>query len=136
MKPFLVTKLVIAAGTSLALAGPVLAQTEAEDDADAASEIEEILVTGSRLRSDSFNVSTPLVVLDAEAIQDTGLGSLAEVLIDEMPAVFEGASNTNSQSLVNATGITTMSLRNQGNDRTLVLIDGRRTVPNQYSLTA
>jgi outer membrane receptor protein involved in Fe transport len=50
-----------------------------------------------------------------------------------MPAVFEGASNTNSQSLVNATGITTMSLRNQGNDRTLVLIDGRRTVPNQYS---
>jgi outer membrane receptor protein involved in Fe transport len=54
-------------------------------------------------------------------------------LIDELPAVFEGASNTNSQSLVNATGITTMSLRNQGNDRTLVLIDGRRTVPNKYS---
>ena len=26
-----------------------------------------------------------------------------------------------------------MNLRNQGNDRTLVLIDGRRTVPNQYS---
>ena len=133
MKPFLVTKLVIAAGTSLALAGPVLAQTEAEDDADAASEVAEIVVTGSRLRRDSFNVSTPLAIMDAEAIQDTGLGSLAEVLIDEMPAVFEGASNTNSQSLVNATGITTMSLRNQGNDRTLVLIDGRRTVPNQYS---
>jgi outer membrane receptor protein involved in Fe transport len=72
-------------------------------------------------------------MMDTEAIQDTGLGSLAEVLIDELPAVFEGASNTNSQSLVNATGITTMSLRNQGNDRTLVLIDGRRTVPNQYS---
>jgi len=136
MKPILIIQLAITAATSLALAGPVLAQTEAEDDADAASELEEIIVTGSRLRRDSFNVSTPLVVLDVEAIQDTGLGSLAEVLIDEMPAVYEGASNTNGQSYVNATGLTTMSLRNQGSDRTLVLIDGRRTVPNQYSSTA
>jgi iron complex outermembrane receptor protein len=122
---------------SLLLAVPVLAQTEAVE-ASAAEEdtIENIIVTGSRLRRDSFNVSTPLALLDVEAIQDTGLGSLAEVLIDEMPSVFEGASNTNGQSYVNATGLTTMSLRNQGTDRTLVLIDGRRTVPNQYSSTA
>jgi outer membrane receptor protein involved in Fe transport len=115
--------------------GTVAYAQEATDDAGEEAEgvLEEIIVTGSRLRRDSFTVPTPLVILDNEAIQDTGLGSLAEVLIDELPAVFEGASNTNSQSLVNATGITTMSLRNQGNDRTLVLIDGRRTVPNQYS---
>jgi len=128
--------LAAAAATALTISGSVLAQTNAEDTTAAVSEIEEIIVTGSRLRRDSFNVSTPLVVLDVEAIQDTGLGSLAEVLIDEMPAVFEGASNTNGQSYVNATGLTTMSLRNQGTDRTLVLIDGRRTVPNQYSSTA
>ena len=133
MKSVLFAYLAAAAATALAMSGSVLAQTNAEDTTADVSEIEEIVVTGSRLRRDSFNVSTPLVVMDAEAIQDTGLSSLAEVLIDEMPAVFEGASNTNSQSLVNATGITTMNLRNQGNDRTLVLIDGRRTVPNQYS---
>jgi len=124
----------VATAVFLAMFGTVQAQTDAVEGSAAEDEtLEEIVVTGSRLRRDSFNVSTPLTIMDAEAIQDTGLGSLAEVLVDEMPAVFEGASNTNSQSLVNATGITTMSLRNQGNDRTLVLIDGRRTVPNQYS---
>ena len=131
MKIIFRTCFAIAWAAALAMSGPVVAQED--DAADDATEIEEILVTGSRLRRDSFNVSTPLVVMDNEAIEDTGLGSLAEVLVEEMPSVFEGASNTNSQSLVNATGITTMSLRNQGNDRTLVLIDGRRTVPNQYS---
>jgi len=109
---------------------------DAIDDEGAEATLEEIVVTGSRLRRDSFNVSTPLTVMTAEAIQDTGLNSLAEVMIDEMPAVFEGASNLNGQSYVNATGLTTMSLRNQGTDRTLVLIDGRRTVANQYSSTA
>ncbi|NIP17205.1 MAG: TonB-dependent receptor [Xanthomonadales bacterium] len=120
-------------GACFAMAGPVMAQTDQAVDAEEAESIvEEILVTGSRLRRDSFNIPTPLVTLDNQAIQDTGLNSLAEVLIDEMPAVFESASNTNGQSYVNATGLTTMSLRNQGTDRTLVLIDGRRTVPNQY----
>ena len=136
MKTTFITPLAIAWAAALAMSGPVMAQTEAEDAADEADEVEEIVVTGSRLRRDSFNVSTPLAIMDTEALQDTGLGSLAEVLIDEMPSVFEGASNLNSQSYVNATGLTTMSLRNAGTDRTLVLIDGRRTVPNQYSSTA
>jgi outer membrane receptor protein involved in Fe transport len=133
MKPILTRTVLVSAVACLVSADLLFAQANAQDEAAESDRIEEIVVTGSRIRRDSFNVSTPLVVLDNEAIQDTGLNSLAEVLIDEMPAVFEGASNTNSQSLVNATGITTMSLRNQGNDRTLVLIDGRRTVPNQYS---
>lgn len=116
----------------------IAAGASAQDPADTvgADVVEEIIVTGSRLRRTSFNVSTPLAIMDIEAIQDTGLGSLAEVLIDQMPAVFEGTSNSNSQSQVNGTGLTTMNLRNQGNDRTLVLIDGRRTVPNQYSSNA
>ena len=80
------------------------AQDETADAAEEAEAVlEEIIVTGSRLRRDSFNVSTPLVMMDIEAIQDSGLGSLSEVLIDELPAVFEGASNTNSQSLISAT---------------------------------
>ena len=136
MKSILEMRLSIAVLAALFSSGQVLAQDEnAQDTAieDDDEVIEQIVVTGSRLKRDSFNVSTPLALMDREAIQDTGLGSLAEVLIDEMPAIYEGASNTNSQSLVNATGITTMNLRNLGNDRTLVLIDGRRTVPNQYS---
>ena len=135
MKPSPIWKY-LAIGFCVSMTGSVVqAQDSATEQADQAEDttIEEVIVTGSRLRRDSYNVSTPLVQMEQEAIQDTGLGSLAEILVDELPAVFEGTNNTNSQSLVNATGITTMNLRNQGNDRTLVLIDGRRTVPNQYS---
>ena len=126
----------LAMGFCLSVTGSMVqAQDSGTEQADQVEDtvLEEVIVTGSRLRRDSYNVSTPLVQMEQEVIQDTGLGSLAEILVDELPAVFEGTNNTNSQSLVNATGITTMNLRNQGNDRTLVLIDGRRTVPNQYS---
>src|SRR5210317_1764593 len=124
----------ISIALSLTFTGPVLAQSPADAvEADEELVLEEVVVTGSRLRRDSYTVSTPLVMMESQAIQDTGIGSLTEILVDEVPAIFEGTNNTNSQSLVNATGITTMNLRNQGNDRTLVLIDGRRTVPNQYS---
>ena len=135
MKFIPIIKHVLFYSVCMALTGPVIAQdgvpeTEIIEEEGA---LEEIIVTGSRLRRSSYNVSTPLVMMETEAIQDTGLSSLAEILVSEIPAVFEGTNNTNSQSLVNATGLTTMNLRNQGNDRTLVLIDGRRTVPNQYS---
>ncbi len=109
------------------------AQDETADAAEEAEAVlEEVLVTGSRLRRDSFNVSTPLVSIDNEAIVDTGLGSLAEIMIDEIPSLYESTSNTNSQSQIGNTGVTSANLRRLGSNRTLVLIDGRRTVQNAY----
>jgi len=133
MKSILITSFTIIAAGSLSVPGYVLAQTEAEDDSAAKAEIEEIFVTGSRLKRDSFNVSTPLVSVDNEVITDAGLGSLAQILIDEVPAIFEGSSNMNTQSSIGSTGLTTMNLRQLGSNRTLTLIDGRRTVSNTYS---
>ena len=45
----------------IALAGPVFAQEGVPETAiiDEAGELEEVIVTGSRLRRDSYNVSTP-----------------------------------------------------------------------------
>ncbi len=94
---------------------------------------EKIIITGSRLKRDSFTVATPLVVMDREAISDTGLGSLSEILIENMPSVNASSSNTNSQSSVQNTGLSTINLRDLGTDRTLTLIDGRRVVSNSYS---
>ena len=109
------------------------AQDETEDATEEAEAVlEEILVTGSCLRRDSFNVSTPLVILDSEIITDAGLGSLAEIMIDEIPALYESTSNMNSQSQIGNTGVTSANLRRLGSNRTLVLIDGRRTVQNAY----
>lgn len=131
MKPIPITRFAIAAAVSIAMAGPLWAQTA--EDADDGTAIEEIFVTGSRLARDSFNVSTPLVSLDAEAIQDAGIGNIAQILIDEVPALFESSSNMNTQSSIGSTGLTTMNLRQLGSNRTLTLIDGRRTVSNTYS---
>ena len=94
---------------------------------------EKITVTGSRLRRDSFSVATPLATMDREAIEDTGIGSLSDILIDELPQVSEGSSNSNSQSSVQNTGLSTIDLRELGTNRTLTLIDGRRVVSNSYS---
>jgi outer membrane receptor protein involved in Fe transport len=71
--------------------------------------------------------------MDRDAIQDAGVGSLAEILIDELPQLAEGFSNSNSQSSVSGTGLSTADMRNLGSNRTLTLIDGRRTVSNSYS---
>lgn len=94
---------------------------------------EKIVVTGSRLRRDNFNVSTPLVLLDKDDIEDSGLGELTEILVDGIPSLSFSSSNTNSQSSASSTGITTIQLRNLGSDRTLTLIDGRRVVSNSKS---
>ncbi|GAC17767.1 TonB-dependent receptor plug domain-containing protein [Paraglaciecola arctica] len=94
---------------------------------------EKITVTGSRLRRDNFNVSTPLVTLDKDDIEDSGLGELTEILVDGIPSLSFSTSNTSSQSSASSTGITTVQLRNLGSNRTLTLIDGRRVVSNSKS---
>jgi hypothetical protein len=86
MKPIPISRFAIAAAVSIAMAGPLWAQTV--DDADDNEAIEEIFVTGSRLARDSFNVSTPLVSVSSEAIQDAGIGNVAQILIDEVPSIF------------------------------------------------
>jgi len=116
---------------SLFVASGVSAQ-ESADAEDAADVIEEVIVTGSRIPRDSFNLSMPMVSVGPEAITDAGLGSLAEILIDEIPSLYESNSHTNSQSQIGNTGVTSMNLRRLGSNRTLVLIDGRRVVQNAY----
>ena len=62
-------------------------------------------MTGSRLARDSFNVSTPLVSVDNQMLQDAGLGSVAQILIDEVPSLFESSSNMfNNDPFVPRTG--------------------------------
>ena len=136
MKPIIVARLAFTAAISLAMTGQVFAQDDAAPDTAVANDdevIEQIVVTGSRLKRDSFNVSTPLVSIDNEALKDAGIGSMATILIDEVPSIFESSSNTNTQSSIGSTGLTTMNLRQLGSNRTLTLIDGRRTVANTYS---
>ncbi|MGB0985920.1 MAG: TonB-dependent receptor, partial [Pseudoalteromonas spongiae] len=104
----------IAAAIAFAISGNAWADAEVERQAVAQSNNvpqqtsekdapEKITVTGSRIKRDSFSVATPLVTMDKAAIEDTGLGSLAEILVENMPAVNATISNSTSQSSVTAT---------------------------------
>lgn len=104
-----------------------------EDVAAEAEQAPEIVVTGSRIqRQLATDAPTPVVTIGTEDIQASGATELSEILLD-YPAVTTETSLTNSTNAINAAGLSTVSLRDLGADRTLTLIDGRRAVSNSMS---
>ena len=103
------------------------AEVTPKEDAKA---IEEIVVTGTRLHSDSSLTPTPTVSITAESLQHTGTTNLTDFLSNQ-PALVgsRGSTQTSgSNAGVGETGLNLLNLRNLGTDRTLVLVDGRRHV--------
>lgn len=100
----------------------------AQDDADA--EVTEVIVTGSRIKQNEFDAPTPTVALSADVIQRSGTTNLTDFL-RTMPALMsseDDLTNTGSQGYIGSTGLNLLNLRNLGEERTLVLVDGRRHV--------
>ena len=91
--------------------------------------IEEVVITGSRIRRDAFTANTTLTVLSKDDILDTGLTDLSEVL-EQIPSVVTEINPTSSQSSIQNAGISSVQLRGLGANRTLTLVDGRRMVSN------
>lgn len=90
--------------------------------------VEEIIVTGSHIRKDSFTSSSPISVLDSTAIEGVGATNVGDLIarVPSVVAAVDGSSaNVNEPS---NSGISTTALRNLGSQRTLVLINGRRYV--------
>ena len=90
--------------------------------------IDEIVVTGSRIARPEIEASTPVQVLSSQAIDMQGSQNIADI-VAELPAVgTPGLSRTNSNFLTSSNGVSTVNLRNLEDQRTLVLINGRRVV--------
>ncbi len=98
---------------------PVNAQ-EANNEVDAA--IEQVVVTGSRIRSANAESVSPITTVDAEEFLSRGV-IRTEDLVNALPQVFaaQGSSASNE-----ATGTAQVDLRGLSADRTLVLVNGRR----------
>ena len=88
-------------------------------------EIEEIVVTGSRIRRTDLTAPSPLSVVSAEQIAETGTVTIDSIL-NEMPQVMPGWTNTSNFP---GTGTATVDLRGLGARRTLVLVNGKRYIP-------
>ncbi len=107
------------------------AQDSVTDDEPAADEpAEQIVVTGSRIATDSTTaLASPVQVLTIEEFTKAGEIDISQTL-RELPALqgSDPATLDAAQGL-NASGASTLDLRSLGTDRTLVLQDGRRHVP-------
>lgn len=97
---------------------------------DNPEDVTEVIVTGSRIKQNEFNAPTPTVAVSADAIQRSGATNLTDFL-RTMPALLgseDDLQNTGSQGYIGSTGLNLLNLRNLGEERTLVLVDGRRHV--------
>ena len=91
---------------------------------------EEVVVTGSRLRRDSFSSISPLTVIDADVERSLGNFDAASVLQSSTAASGQQIDLTFSGYVLdNGPGASTLSLRGLGADRSLVLLNGRRLAP-------
>jgi iron complex outermembrane receptor protein len=129
--------LAIALPTTSVLAQPVdqsdtdtiLSDDSAEDDNSDA-----IIVTGSRIRSGTFNAPTPVTAVSGEQLAMAAPGNLADAL-KQIPSVVPGGGTTAGGG-TRAGGQNFLNLRGLGNSRTLVLLDNRRFVPSGPDLLA
>ena len=106
-------------------------EAEAEDE-----ELDEIVVTGSRIRRTIGDAPVPLTVIDQDAADVSGFNNIADFLSD-IPAL-QGSQvpDDTTGAVLNAAGLNLLNLRNLGTARTLVLIDGKRQVASQSGSAA
>lgn len=112
------------AGFALAgFAAPAMAQTAEEQ----ASQVGDIVVTGSRIARQDYRSTSPIVTVSAQDFQATGAVTI-DSLINDLPQFTPSISSTSNNP--SNGGQANINLRNLGSNRTLVLMNGRRVVPS------
>lgn len=118
----------IAIGGVLLSAVPVTVSAQQQATEPTGDRIEEVVVTGSRIRRTDLNSVGPVTILDAPQIAATGVTSL-EVLLQRLPSSAGfGGNQTSAYWVSNGWGTPQINLRGLGINRTLVLLNGRRVV--------
>ena len=112
---------------------PALAQDKGGEDIQ---KLEAVEVTGSRIKKAEIEGQSPVMTITSKDIEATGLGSIGDVI--QRLSVSGSSLNTKFNSAGNfgfppdgggvGSGSTTISLRNLGAKRTLILVDGLRWV--------
>src|SRR5690606_15799716 len=121
----------IFAGGGLA-SSPAWAQDQAQGPVDT------VQVTGSRIARRDFESVSPIITIDVEDFEkQTGLN--VEGYLNQLPnynpaaapTVLTGVGSNSDVQItpVSSVGIASISLRGFGANRSLVLVDGKRTVP-------
>lgn len=123
----------ILAGAVAASAGyaPLAQAQQAKSGSEPVADLQEVTVTGSRIQRDGMTTPTPVTAVSSEDLSVLAPTTIAAGLT-QLPqfnssAVPEGAP---AAGWTGASGASILNLRGVGQNRTLVLLDGRRIVPS------
>src|SRR2546422_1478962 len=89
--------------------------------------VERVEITGSSIKRIDAETALPVQIVSRQEIEATGAANV-EQFLQGLGVALQGNNNTVAATASGATsgGISTVSLRGLGSQRTLVLIDGRR----------
>lgn len=129
------------AGLPLLFAPPTSWSQAAQGSAQADESriLEQVVVTGSRLRRDEFTSISPIQVIDAAGARRLGLVDAGAIIADSpvvTGAQFDNSvvagSTTSAVEGLSPTGLggQAVALRGLGPERTLLLVNGRRLAPS------
>ena len=116
---------IVLGSLTAALAVPALAQ----DTGD----IEEIVITGSRITRSNLDSPSPIISFNRDDIDRSGYANLQQMM-EKLPVAGNGTFSTrgNNQDST-ANGTAAISLRGLGADATLVLVNGRRVQMSPFA---
>ncbi len=131
------------AGASLAILGFALAAgvggvALAQDQA-ASGTTNEVVVTGSRIVKRDYTSNSPIVTVNSQTLENSANVAL-EATLNKLPQFVPDQNLTGVQSqdvqptATHTIGISTASLRGLGPNRNLVLVDGKRPMPQNGEL--
>ncbi len=106
-----------------------LAQNSANDDSGDEFTLDEITVTGSRIRTSGMDTPTPVTVVVPDEIDMASPTTMIEGLA-ELPMFYGSNTTQNTGGFFETSGAGTLNLRGLQGKRTLTLLDGRRVVPS------
>lgn len=116
-----------------AMGGAAFSQEVAPQDV---VEVEQIVVTGSRIARPNLEQPAPVSTITQEAISNSGTTNLGDILA-EMPGMGRGNTvRANADSGGSTVGLNQANLRSLGANRTLTLVNGKRHVGGSAGSTA
>jgi outer membrane receptor protein involved in Fe transport len=132
----------VSTGLILGLAGsyavPAGAQQSSAGTQQQNNTLEEITVTGTRIRRRDYQANSPIVTVNKNLFDQSSTAAI-ETQLNRMPQFTPTLDNPTQGGDIqpnarNTPGIASISLRGLGANRSLVLINGRRVVPSNASM--
>jgi len=117
-------------GTAFAQETPATPAPAPTTEEEKATALDTIVVTGTRIQSQTVTASSPVVEIQAEEFQFAGATRVDDLVnsYPQMSPYFDSFANNG------ATGYPTINLRSLGSQRTLTLVNGNRLAPGAFEV--